>query len=104
MKKRGDKVYTQIVNYCSAAELIPIIKKLAPSNSKIYSDEWNAYDGLVNADDKKHYRVTYSDDVFANGRAHVKGIENFLGVAKNRLLKMKGIICEKLNLHMKKTE
>ena len=28
MKKRGDKVYTQIVNNCSAAELVPIIKKL----------------------------------------------------------------------------
>jgi len=24
--KRGDKVYTQIVNYCSAAELVPIIE------------------------------------------------------------------------------
>ena len=33
MKKRGNKVYTQIVNNCSAAELVPIIKKLAPSDS-----------------------------------------------------------------------
>ena len=49
MKKRGDKVYTQIVNNCSAGELVPIIKKLAPSDSTIYSDEWKAYDGLVNA-------------------------------------------------------
>ena len=39
IKKRGDKVYTQIVNNCSAAELVPIIKKFAPSNSTIYSDE-----------------------------------------------------------------
>ena len=66
MKKRGDKVYTQIVNNCSAAELVPIIKKLAPSDSTIYSDEWKAYDGLVNAGYKKHYRVTHSEDVFAN--------------------------------------
>ena len=64
MKKRGDKVYTQIVNNCSAAELVPIIKKLAPSDSTIYSDEWKAYDGLVNAGYKKHYRVTHSEDVF----------------------------------------
>ena len=104
MKKRGDKVYTQIVNNCSAGELVPIIKKLAPSDSTIYSDEWKAYDGLVNAGYKKHYRVTHSEDVFANGRAHVNGIENFWGVAKNRLVKMRGITCEKFNLHLKETE
>ena len=104
MKKRGDKVYTQVVNNCSAAELVPIIKKLAPSDSTIYSDEWKAYDGLVNAGYKKHYRVTHSNDVFANGRAHVNGIENFWGIAKSRMVKMRGIKREKFNLHLKETE
>ena len=52
IKKRGDKFYTQIVTNCSASELVPIIKRLAPDNSIIYSDEWNAYDGLVNAGHK----------------------------------------------------
>ena len=32
MKKRGDKVYTQIVNNCSASTLVPIIKRLAPDD------------------------------------------------------------------------
>ena len=104
MKKRGDKVYTQIVNNCSASELVPIIKRLAPNNSIIYSDEWKAYDGLVNAGYKKHYRVTHCDDVFANGRTHVNGIENFWGVAKNRLAKMRGITRKNFNLHLKETE
>ena len=104
MKKRGDKVYTQIVNNCSASELVPILKKLAPYDSTIYSDEWKAYDGLVNAGYKKHYRVTHSEDVFANGRAHVNGIENFWGVAKGRISKMRGIKKEKFNLHLKETE
>jgi transposase len=104
MKKRGDKVYTQVVSNCSAAELVPIIKKLAPSDSIIYSDEWKAYDGLVNAGYKKHYRVTHSKDVFANGRAHVNGIETFWGIAKNRMVKMRGIKREKFNLHLKETE
>ena len=54
MKKRGDKVYRQIVNNCSAAEFVPIIKKLASSNSTIYSDEWKTYDGLVSVGYKKH--------------------------------------------------
>jgi transposase len=43
MLKRGDKVYTQVVRNCSAAELVPIIKKLAPDEITIYSDEWKAY-------------------------------------------------------------
>ena len=79
MKKRGDKVYTQIVDNCSATTLVPIIKKLAPDNddTTIYSDEWKAYDGLVNVGYKKHYRVKHSNDIFANCKAHVNGIENF---------------------------
>ena len=104
MKKRGDKVYTQIVSNCSASELVPIIKKLAPKDSTIYSDEWKAYDGLVNVGYKRHYRVKHSDDVFSNGRAHVNGIENFWGVAKTRMLKMRGISDDKFNLHLKETE
>ncbi len=104
MKKRGDKVYTQIVSNCSASELVPIIKKLAPEDSTIYSDEWKAYDGLVNVGYKRHYRVKHSDDVFSNGRAHVNGIENFWGVAKTRMLKMRGISDDKFNLHLKETE
>ena len=104
MKKRGDKVYTQIVNNCSAAELVPIIKKVAPYDSTIYSDEWKAYDGLVNAGYKKHYRVTHSEDVFANGRDHVNGIEKFWGIAKSRISRMRGIKKEKFNLHLKETE
>ena len=39
MKKRGDKVYTQIVNNCSASEPVPIIKRSAPDDSIVYSDE-----------------------------------------------------------------
>ena len=79
MKRRRDKVYTQVMNNCSASELIPIIKRLTLGNSTIYSDERKAYDGLVNAGHKKYYRVTHCENVFANGRAHVNGIENFWG-------------------------
>ena len=105
MKKRGDKVYTQIVENCSAKELVPIIKKIAPDdNNVIYTDEWKAYDGLVNVGYKKHYRVKHSEDVFSNGKAHVNGIENFWGIAKNRLSKFRGIRKDKFYLHLKETE
>ena len=53
---------------------------------------------------QKHYRVTHCEDVFANGRAYVNGIENFWGVAKNRLAKMRGITRKNFNLHLKETE
>ena len=67
MKKCGDKVYKQIVNNCSEAELVLIIKKPVQNNSTIYSDEWKTYNNdSVNADYKKHYRVTRSKDVFVN--------------------------------------
>ena len=68
MKKRGDKVYTQIVDNCSAATLVHIIKKIVPDNddTTIYSDEWKAYDGLVNVGYKKHYRVKHSNIIKYN--------------------------------------
>ena len=105
MKKRGDKVYTQIVENCSAKELIPIIKKIAPDdNNIIYTDEWKVYDGLVNIGYKKHYRVKHSDDIFSNGKVHINGIENFWGIAKTRLSKFRGIKKDKFILHLKETE
>ena len=53
IKKLGDKVYTQIMSNGSASELVPIIKRLAPDGSAIYSDKQEIYDGLVNASYKK---------------------------------------------------
>jgi len=104
MKKRGDNVYTQIVNNCSTKELVPIIKEHASDNCVINSDEWKAYDGLVNAGYKEHYRVKHSDNVFANGRAHVNGIENFWGIAKTRLVRFRGLKKKYFPLHLKETE
>ena len=46
----------------------------------------------------------HSEDVFANGRAHVNGIENFWGIAKIRLSRFRGIQKEKFHLHLKETE
>lgn len=104
MKKRNGNVYTQIVKNCSGKVLVPIIQEHADNKSTIYSDEWKAYDGLVNFGYKKHYRVTHSKDVFANGRAHVNGIENFWGIAKTRLSKFRGMSKSTFYFHLKETE
>jgi transposase-like protein len=104
MKKRDGKVFTQVVRNCSAATLVPIIKGAVPDGSVIYSDEWKAYDGLVSVGYKRHYRVRHSGDVFANGRAHVNGIENFWGIAKTRLARLRGVRPAAFYLHLKETE
>jgi transposase len=53
---------------------------------------------------KRHYRVKHSDNVFANGKAHINGIESFWGVAKTRLAKFRGLRKDKFYLHLKETE
>ena len=74
MLKRGDKVYTQIVNNCSIAELLPIIESKAGKESVIFTDGWKSYDGLVDYGYKQHYRVKHSDNQFVDGRNHINGI------------------------------
>jgi transposase len=103
VKKRGGRVFTQVVKNCSARVLVPIIKRVAPPESTIFTDEWKSYDGLV-GEGYKHHRVKHCDDVFANGKAHVNGIENFWGIAKTRLAKFRGIRGDKFYGHLKETE
>ena len=104
IKKRGGKVYTQIIKNCSGREIYPIIRGRLSKNSTIYTDEWRTYDGLVNFGYKKHYRVKHKKNNFANGKAHVNGIENFWGIAKTRLVKFRGLRKNKFYLHIKETE
>ncbi len=57
--KRGGKVYTQVVENCSAKELYPIIKEHVSKDSVIYTDGFKTYDGLVDFGYRKHYRVKH---------------------------------------------
>ena len=105
MLKRNGCVWTQVVNNCSASELLPILSGFADiKHSTIYSDTWKAYDGLVDYGAKAHYRVKHSKNEFALGKNHINGIENFWGYAKHRLAKFKGIKKENFMLHLKETE
>jgi transposase len=104
MLKRDGKVYTQIINNCSIAELMPIIEAKASKNSTIYTDGFPSYDGLVDYGYKQHYRVKHSNNQFADGRNHINGIENFWGLCKVRLAKFRGINKNKFYLHLKEGE
>lgn len=102
--KRGDKVYTEIVDDCSVATLQSIIKGKTSINSVIHSDGWRGYNGLVDFGYKKHFRVHHGKNEFARGNAHINGIESFWGYAKTRLVKFKGMDKNTFNLHLKESE
>ncbi len=71
---------------------------------EIYSDNFKAYEDLVDFCAKAHYRVKHSKNEFANGRSHINGIENFWGFAKARLSQFHGIKREFFYLHLKESE
>jgi transposase-like protein len=87
--KRDGKVFTQIVKNCGKDELMPIIQGKVLSETKIYTDGWKAYDGLV-LNGYEHYRIFHDENEFARGKNHVNGIESFWSFAKTRLAKFRG--------------
>ena len=70
----------------------------------IHSDKWRGYNGLVDMDYKKHYRIRHGNDEFTHGKNHINGIESLWSYAKRRLEKFHGIPKEKFNLHLKECE
>lgn len=102
--KRQGKVYTQIVPNVSRATLKQIVHAKVKPDSTIYSDGWKSYDGLVDWGYKRHYRVNHGANEFARGRSHINGIENFWGLAKARLAKLRGLRRDHFNLHLKECE
>lgn len=102
--KRNGKVYTQIVPNASRDTLKQIVQTKVEPDATIYSDGWRSYDGLVDWGYKKHYRVNHGQNEFARGHSHINGIENFWGIAKVRLAKLRGLRQDHFNLHLKECE
>jgi transposase len=103
LKRRG-KVYTQVVPNVSREILKQIVQARVEPDSTVYSDGWRSYDGLVDWGYKKHYRVNHGQNEFARGHSHINGIENFWGIAKVRLAKLRGLRQGHFNLHLKECE
>jgi len=101
------RVYTQIVPDVSRATLKQIVQSKVDPDSTIYSDGWRSYDGLVDWGYKRHYRVNHGSNEFVsqlNHHNHINGIENFWGLAKVRLAKLRGLRRDHFNLHLKECE
>ena len=95
--KRGGKVYTKVVIDTIASTLMPIItSKIAP-NSVVYTDCYRSYNAL-DVSGFYHERINHSR-LFAAGKNHINGVENFWNQAKrvlrkyNRINQKKPFLC-----------
>lgn len=102
--KREGKVYTEIVPNCQRTTLQAIIRGHVEPESVIYSDGWRGYNGLVDIDYDKHFRVHHGKNEFVRGKSHINGIESFWSYAKMRLYKFRGLARHTFYLHLKECE
>ena len=100
--KRGGKVYTKVVINTKTETLMPLItRKIAP-DSVVYTDCYRSYNAL-DVSGFYHERINHSK-LFATGKNHINGIENFWNQAKRVLRKYNGIPKESFPLFLKECE
>jgi len=100
--KRQGRVYTKIVPDVKSATLIPILEQKVIPDSIVYTDSWHSYN-VLDVSDFYHVRINHSK-LFAKGRNHINGIENFWNQAKRHLRKFNGIPKEHFVLFLKECE
>ena len=100
--KRGGKVFTQVVSDTKSETLMPlIIRKIAP-DSVVYTDSFRSYD-VLDISSFHHKRINH-ELLFAEGRNHINGIENFWSQAKRTLRRYNGIDRKSFPLFLKECE
>ena len=100
--KRGGKVYTAIIPNARTETLLPIIQEKVTPDSIVYTDAFRGYNAL-DVSDFHHRRINHSE-LFADGRNHINGIENFWNQAKRHLRKFNGIKQENFYWFLKECE
>jgi len=100
--KRGGKVYTKIIPNAASATLYPIIEGKVIPDSIVYTDSWRGYN-VLDVSEFKHCRINHSE-LFAEGRNHINGIENFWNQAKRHMRKFNGVPKENFVLFLKECE
>lgn len=100
--KRGGKVYTQVIGNTKTDTLMPIIRRKIKPDSIVYTDSYRSYNAL-DVSEFKHYRINHSA-LFADGKNHINGIENFWNQAKRVLRKYNGIPAKQFYWFLKETE
>ncbi len=100
--KRGEKVYTKVVDNAKATTLMPVIQRKIAPDSWVYTDSFGSYEAL-DVSQFRHVRINHSVE-FARGRNHINGIENFWNQAKRVLRKYNGIPRGSFPLFLKECE
>ena len=100
--KRGGRVYTKVIPDTRSATLMRIMERKIVPDSIVYTDSWHSYN-VLDVSDFHHVRVNHSY-LFAEGRNHINGIENFWNQAKRQLRKFNGIPREHFGLFLKECE
>jgi transposase len=100
--KRGGKVYAVVIANAKATTLLPILKERIVPDSIVYSDSLPSYNALAVAG-FRHLRINHSK-LFAEGKNHINGIENFWNQAKRHLRKFNGVPKEHFPLFLKECE
>lgn len=88
--KRNGKVFLVPVPDTERKQLERIIKERIKIKSKVYSDKWRGYSGLVGLG-YVHSTVDHGKEEYVNGKVHVNGIEGFWGLSKVNMKTYKGI-------------
>ena len=100
--KRGGKVYAVVIADAKATTLLPILKQRIVPDSIVYSDSLPSYNALAVAG-FRHRRINHSK-LFAAGKNHINGIENFWNQAKRHLRKFNGVPQKHFPLFLKECQ
>ena len=100
--KRGGKVYAVVIADARATTLLPILKERIVPDSIVYSDSLPSYNAL-DVSGFRHLRINHSK-LFADGKNHINGIENFWNQAKRHLRKFNGVPKAHFPLFLKECE
>ena len=102
--KRGGSVYTQVIPRATKKNILPILQGKILEEATVHTDGWKSYDGLIDANNIKHYRVYHSKDEFVRGKSHINGIESFWSFCKRRMRKQNRVRKTKFLVHLKESE
>ena len=96
---RSGKVFAELVDKTEAKNIIPIITKKVSLRTRICSDIWRTYTGLV-AKEYVHRTVKHRDKEYVRGKNHINGLEVFFGYLKRQLASRGGIRRKRLSLYL----
>ena len=103
MCKRNGQVRAEVVANCRQATLGRVLRAKVDADSVIHSDEFSAYNSVVDWGYQTHRRVRHQRE-FARGTCHINGIESFWGYCKLRLARCHGVPPRTFRLHLKECE